>query len=218
MMRRIQWHPEGKYLAVGASKDNGSDVVLFNRKFTEVARLKRHSKPVSLVAWSPNGTYLVSAGQDAKLFVWDVKSKDVIGMLEVEKVSPCTSVNWCPSDNSIAIIGEFGRLFKWNIPVPKHMAAPFGAAEEVNVKNSKSSSGLEAVVDNEQEDGAYYVCTHTHITRNTTPPLLITHPHTHTYTYIHTHTHSHHTHTHTHTHTHIHTHTHTHTNNTYIRH
>jgi WD40 repeat protein len=165
-MCRIQWHPEGKYLAMGASKNNGSDVVLLNRNFDEEARFKHHSKPVSIVAWSPNGAYLVSAGQDAKLCVWDVKSKVIINMLEVDEASPCTSVNWCPSENSISIIGLFGNLFKWNLPVPKYMAVPFGAAEEVQVEDSKSPS------DNEQEDGALCVFVCVNYCRAYTPTVL----------------------------------------------
>ena len=37
--------------------------------------LKGHTDAISLIRWSPNGKYLVTASADKTVIVWDVKKK-----------------------------------------------------------------------------------------------------------------------------------------------
>src|SRR5829696_5983181 len=57
---KIAWRPDSQQIAVA----NGSDVVLFTRNLTEVARLQGHTDLVTGIDWSPDGTQLVSVSKD----------------------------------------------------------------------------------------------------------------------------------------------------------
>ena len=48
-----------------------------------------HSSPVSVCSYCPNGRYLATADAN-KMVVWDVESKEELGMLELP--SACTSI------------------------------------------------------------------------------------------------------------------------------
>ncbi|KAH7313576.1 hypothetical protein B0I35DRAFT_435490 [Stachybotrys elegans] len=62
-------------------------------------RINAHEKACSAIAWHPDGNHLVSAGWDAKLYVWDLKDnadKRQKPKWAISTPAPVTNVAWRP--------------------------------------------------------------------------------------------------------------------------
>lgn len=147
LMNRLAWHPTGNQLALPGKHE----VRLLQRGTWELeTELKgAHSDLVSLVAYSPNGLYLASAGRDHKIYVWDLAKKDTIGFTDVQ--GHVTSMRWCPGENALVFISSSeGTLCKWSTPVPSHSKSCFEAVGETEA----AASDGDPVVKEEAEGDA----------------------------------------------------------------
>src|SRR5581483_5702634 len=80
-----------------------------------------HRAPVHVLAWSRDGKWLASAGEDERLHVWDAKT----GRERFHStLSACPSVlDWSVHGSWIALGDEAGRLSFWEGATGKlHMA------------------------------------------------------------------------------------------------
>lgn len=71
-MRQVKWSPKlGHEMA--CCTEGG--VVLkwdIRRPTRPLLRINAHEKACSSISWHPDGTHLISAGRDSKLYVWDL--------------------------------------------------------------------------------------------------------------------------------------------------
>ncbi len=51
------------------------DLLLLN---TTIATFRDHTEPVRAVAWSPDGKYIASAGDDRRVYIWSAIDEDKI--------------------------------------------------------------------------------------------------------------------------------------------
>jgi chromosome transmission fidelity protein 4 len=135
-MMRMSWHPNGTLLALPGKQD----VQLMTRDTWVVDVLLKggHSAPVSVTAWSPNGLYLVTAGEDKKLVVWDVAKREELGLVDL--AAACTAISWSLASNSLIYYTDNGAVSKWQQPVPSHMPSPFGAVAAKTEAEVKAAS------------------------------------------------------------------------------
>ena len=64
---------------------------------------KGHTDNVVLVAWSPNGKYLLTSGKDSVVAVWDVAAKKVVSRLSHEGI--VCGAAWRAEGNAVAMVG-----------------------------------------------------------------------------------------------------------------
>ena len=174
-VNRAAWRPDGAVLAIPGRE---SDVTFFERgTWTELEdfRLlspdsedaaaadkaaadnnnKGHTDNVVLVAWSPNGKYLLTSGKDCVVAVWDVGAGKVVARLAHESV--VCGASWRGEGNSVALVDADGQWTVWKNPVPGSMASPTAAVapEELDfftTKKDQNKAGASAAAEGEDLD------------------------------------------------------------------
>ncbi|KAG2451888.1 hypothetical protein HYH02_003663 [Chlamydomonas schloesseri] len=124
------WHPDGgSVLAVPVGAEG--DVALHERLSWEATGYLsgEHRKAVNIVAFSPNGVYAATAGQDKRIVVWDVNSVTAVAAATADEVM--SGLVWRPDGNELAMVGESGGVGVWSGVVPKEMPGPAVSAAEL---------------------------------------------------------------------------------------
>jgi len=148
----IEWSPNGNQLAISGDKN---DVLILNTTSWEIEMtLEGHTERVSSLAWSPDGTKLVTATDsdiNDTIKVWDINTGQVIAHFPGGTVH---SLKWSPDGNLLAI-SEYRQIriidmqlsdVAWVIPISSTVwgiawspdssqLAYGGVSGEVNIAN-----------------------------------------------------------------------------------
>ena len=90
----------------------------------------------------PAGLYLVSAGTDSVLVLWDVSRRKALS----QRTTPATisAVSWHPNHNSLACISEEGSVAVWSDIVPGDHPGPHVSPDSLpaqGVASAEEGSG-----------------------------------------------------------------------------
>jgi WD40 repeat protein len=85
-------------------------------KFTRIARLEGHTKPVAVARWSPDGELLATADAAGTVRTWKADGGDAVATFAAAKW-PITLLEWSGDGKAIAVAGLAG---------PVHVFAPTG--------------------------------------------------------------------------------------------
>lgn len=122
------WHPDGCLVAV-PRQDGGIGV--FERlswKETQVFRDDDHQMPVYTVAFSPNGLYLASQGEDNQLLVWDVSKETVLEKRSLN--DRALNLEWNPRGNQLICMTCSGDLVVWDDVISDSLKGPASKADD----------------------------------------------------------------------------------------
>jgi hypothetical protein len=72
-----------------------------------------HTGSAWSVAWSPDGSMLVSGGQDGTVRLWDTRSGVQVGQPLTGRTGSVQSVAWSPDGTRVASADVAGRVFLW---------------------------------------------------------------------------------------------------------
>ena len=150
LLNAVAWRPDGQILAVPGREN---DVTFFERgTFKQIEwELKGHTDAISLIRWSPNGKYLVTASADKSVIVWDVKKKLAIAkMTDTELVC---GASFDPTGNSLALINVNGEWAMWNDVVPSKYSSPSAkvSPSEIDFVSAIDETNASDFVDDEAD-------------------------------------------------------------------
>lgn len=85
------------------------------RPFASLERaIRAHEGAIKAMAYSPNGTHLVTAGEDRLAYLWKADSGERSRTLKGH-TSPIVQARWAPSSESVATLDHFGSARKWDL-------------------------------------------------------------------------------------------------------
>jgi hypothetical protein len=117
----VDWSPDGKQLASAGDGRDGGELWVWDtggRKASPhgepVQTLRGHSGSVFTVAWSPNGTQLVSGDSDGTIRWWKVSSGDCLRICKGHE-GGVRSLRVSPDGRLLASSGNDGTIRVWNL-------------------------------------------------------------------------------------------------------
>ncbi|KAI3431740.1 hypothetical protein D9Q98_004782 [Chlorella vulgaris] len=139
---QVAWHPDGGSLLAAPGIEN--DIVLYERMSwaAAITLSGQHSGMVSLLAFSSNGLYLLSAGLDKALVLWDVNEQECLVKAELPGLA--TGLAWHPTRNEVAVITEDGQLAIWDGVVPAKLPGPTADLDAINGVKNVDGGGIAA--------------------------------------------------------------------------
>ncbi|KAH8593360.1 chromosome segregation protein-like protein [Bisporella sp. PMI_857] len=111
---KIVWHPDGRAFAAPTAT---RDIQVMSRNDWENQRTfaNGHMGDVTVVAWSPNGAMLATAGKDRKIMLWETKTQRVIATYDYANV---IDMAWHPTNNIFSFTNSDGEVYIYNEFVP----------------------------------------------------------------------------------------------------
>ncbi|MEO8612652.1 MAG: hypothetical protein ABI690_32460 [Chloroflexota bacterium] len=131
----IAFSPDGKTLAVGVGKVIKLIDVATN---TVLTTLEGHADSILSVAYSPDGTMLVSGSQDQTVRIWDVATGESLKNIAVDSGYPRSRVIFSPDGKTIAQ-SNFGPLRMWDVATGNEITTIQATGGDVGVNFSAFS-------------------------------------------------------------------------------
>lgn len=115
---RLAFAPDGKTLAAGL--ETGKILLLDMTDVSapqEVAALEGHAKAISALAYSPDGSMLISAtgAGEAQVRLWDAASgEELFALVEKGGLDPVIGVGFSPDGSQVSAAWGSGKIMIWN--------------------------------------------------------------------------------------------------------
>jgi WD40 repeat protein len=112
-LNALAFQPGGNMLAIGGMdgvvrlRQNGLTCQTMGQGATQgqcldmPQRLTAHTKPLRALAWSPDGRFLATGGDDNMLNIW-YPAQSQTPLLKIPQDAPVLALNWSPNGKTIA--------------------------------------------------------------------------------------------------------------------
>jgi WD40 repeat protein len=108
----LDWKPDSTEIVIS---DSRRSVILYDTTTGAlVRRLIGHSEPVSAVAWSPDGRYILSGGWDSQLNMWNANSGQLVNSMTEANSDIIETIDWHQNGLIAAVGTSDGRVRIWD--------------------------------------------------------------------------------------------------------
>ncbi|EFA80890.1 hypothetical protein PPL_06125 [Heterostelium album PN500] len=126
----VSWKPDSTALSYTESQTVVSLTEKDGWQNNTVFEQNGHTRDTNGVAWSPNGKYLASSGQDKYIMIWDPVSLETVN--DFKHQNNICNLSWRNDGNCLAFIDSKGQIgVCWNI-IPSNLASPTAGAVKSN--------------------------------------------------------------------------------------
>jgi len=114
--RFVKWEPEGHEVEYWVSADNTGQIQVWVADQQRPAHsLQGHSAAIRTLDWSPDGSHLLSAGDDRSLRIWELDSGALLDVLQGHNDQVFHAL-WDPQGTRVASAGNGGAALIWEVP------------------------------------------------------------------------------------------------------
>ncbi len=132
--RTVAPHPNGNQLAVGT--DDGQITLWSLPDAATIATLNAHTDTVTDLAYTPDGSILISASRDTTVRMWDTATHDAIGTPLTGHTDWVTGIAIAPTAGVFATTSEDATVILWDVETRQPIGLPLlGHAAAVNSGN-----------------------------------------------------------------------------------
>lgn len=140
---KVAWHPDGGSFAAPSST---REIVVYDRVDwkKQAVFASGHLGPLTDIAWSPNGAYLASCGQDKAVIIWETKSQKIVKKIDVPLYAQ--QLVWHPNKNIINWTTSDGELYTQEDVLPTTHPSPCArplhpSPLQENVSSTRKTNG-----------------------------------------------------------------------------
>lgn len=118
--KHARWSPDGRKIAFVSDLSGEEQLYLIDQdgRGAPEALTTGHKVMLGAPEWSPNGEDLAYSDKDGKLFVLNVKSKDVVEIVDAPR-GGINDYTWSPCSGHLAFTmkerNDFDRLYLWSV-------------------------------------------------------------------------------------------------------
>ncbi|BFZ58568.1 DNA polymerase alpha accessory factor Mcl1 [Savitreella phatthalungensis] len=118
------WHPDGQSFGVSTIENEVAvyDRSEWRRQLVFKSAGDGHTKPITDFAWSPNGAYLATAGQDDAVVIWHASTRAVIHRIKTQHTPQ--QLLWHPTRNVLSWTTAAGELVTAEEVIPQDLPSP----------------------------------------------------------------------------------------------
>ena len=107
--------PSTRYvMGVPMASAGKSVYMLAGENLTTSGTLKGHAKPITALAFTPDGRRILTASKDETVRIWDIKSATETNAFEW-RIGPVSAVAVAPDGQTCAAGGTQGRIVLWDM-------------------------------------------------------------------------------------------------------
>lgn len=110
MVNALALSPDGRKIAFQGDENS---INLYSGDGTQVNTLSGHKESIRSIEFSRSGKYIVSAGEDNQIKIWDVETGRNLRTIKAH-IDPITSVLFSQDEKLIFSAGEDGAVCIWN--------------------------------------------------------------------------------------------------------
>jgi WD40 repeat protein/serine/threonine protein kinase len=110
---------DGEWIASGEGSDTAASpegtVRIWNAESGELRHsMSGHAGPITDVAFSPDGSQVISAGSEGLLMLWDAATGELVGIPFIGHNAPVRQVLFMADNQTVISAGDDGRILFWD--------------------------------------------------------------------------------------------------------
>jgi len=116
--------PSGSQIAV--TLENRTVRIIDAKTFATVRSFSGHPQPAYAVAWSPDGAFIASGDESARIFIWDARTGKRLKLIYGEHQRGIQKLSFNKARTLLMSTGKDDKILVWSVPAYKKVGQLLG--------------------------------------------------------------------------------------------